>query len=72
MPIFVRVVKGLEVTGTWKVQKGKLRAEGVDPEKISQGSSAQDKLFWLPPGGDSYVPFRKREWDELKGGRVNL
>lgn len=72
VPLFVRVVKGLEVTGTWKVQKGKLRAEGVDLDKISQGPNAQDKLFWLPPGGDSYVPFRKREWEELKGGRVKL
>lgn len=72
VPIFVRVVKGLEVTGTWKVQKGKLRAEGVDLDLISQGPNAQDKLFWLPPGGRVYVPFRKREWDELKGGRVKL
>ena len=77
VPIFVRVVKELEYTGTMKLQKGRLREEGIEPEKIrlgaeSKGETVVDAMYWLPPGGKMYVPFGKREWEEVKGGRVRL
>jgi len=72
VPIFVRVVKELDYTGTFKIQKGKLKAEGVDLDKIEKGPQSSDSIYWLPPGGAAYVPFRRKEWEELKGGRVKL
>lgn len=72
VPIFVRVVKELDYTGTFKIQKGKLKAEGVDLDKIKNGPQSSDSIYWLPPGGTAYVPFAKKEWEELKGGRVKL
>jgi len=79
VPIFLRVVKELSYTGTMKVQKGKLRSEGVDLEAIQQGKETgeggggkEDKMYWLPPGASCYVPFGRKEWDELRGGKVRL
>ncbi|KAF2813457.1 long-chain fatty acid transporter-like protein [Mytilinidion resinicola] len=68
VPIFLRLSPALEYTGTLKIQKGRLKMEGVDPEKVSGG----DKLFWLPPGEESYVPFQNGDWDGLGAGRVKL
>ena len=71
VPIFLRVVPQLEYTGTMKLQKGRLRSEGVDLEKIRQ-SRPEDQIFWLPPGGSKYEVFGQREWEELNGGKVRL
>lgn len=71
VPIFLRVVPGLEYTGTMKMQKGRLRAEGVDLVKIV-ASSPQDRMFWLPPGKDRYVEYTQEAWEDLKAGKVRL
>lgn len=71
VPIFVRVMRHLDYTGTFKIQKGKLKQQGVDPEN-RVGEEARDSMYWLPPGGSAYVPFRRKEWEELKAGRVKL
>ncbi|KAF2496323.1 long-chain fatty acid transporter-like protein [Lophium mytilinum] len=68
VPIFLRLSPALEYTGTLKIQKGRLKMEGVDPEKVSGG----DKVFWLPPGEECYVPFQKGDWEGLGSGRVKL
>ncbi|KAK3182558.1 long-chain fatty acid transporter fat1 [Lecanicillium sp. MT-2017a] len=70
VPLFLRVVDqvggGAQTTGTNKQQKHLLRAAGVKPEAIKDGSV----LYWLKDG--SYVPFGDKEWKELEGGRVKL
>ena len=68
VPIFVRVLRQLDYTGTFKIQKGKLKAEGVDVDRIG----ADEGIYWLPPGEKAYVPFRRKQWEELKSGRVRL
>ncbi|KAI0848486.1 fatty acid transporter [Daldinia vernicosa] len=76
VPIFLRVVKQLEYTGTMKVQKGRLRSEGIDPEAIEKAAKENgeeaDAIYWLPPGEKAYVPFRGKDLQELKGGKVQL
>ncbi|KAK5944143.1 hypothetical protein PMZ80_003424 [Knufia obscura] len=71
VPIFVRVMRQLDYTGTFKIQKGRLKAQGVDPG-MRVGEDEKDSMYWLPPGGSAYVPFRRKEWEELKAGRVKL
>jgi len=71
VPIFVRVVPQLEYTGTMKLQKGRLRNEGIDIDKI-KASSPEDRVFWLPPGAKKYVPYGPKEWEDVKSGRVKL
>ena len=66
IPIFLRVTKELQATGNNKQQKHVLRAQGVEPSKMSNG----DQLFWFKDG--SYVKFGERDWEELSEGRVRL
>lgn len=68
VPLFLRVTPALEYTGTLKIQKGRLKKEGVDPEK----TTGEDKLYWLPPGSDRYLPFGKTEWQGLVDKRIRL
>jgi len=65
VPVFVRIARQMEITGTNKQQKHVIRAQGVDPEK-----TGGDEFWWLK--GGTYVKFGKRDWEELNGGRVKL
>ena len=67
-----------------KLQKGKMRAEGVDPEKIDQsaregsglGGFDSGLIYWLPPASsekeEKYVPFTRGDWEDIVSGRVKL
>ncbi|EFQ31927.1 AMP-binding enzyme [Colletotrichum graminicola M1.001] len=65
LPLFLRVIPphAMQRTGTNKQQKHDLRAQGVKP-------GIPGDVYWLK--NDTYVPFSKRDWDELNGGRVRL
>ncbi|KAJ5959933.1 AMP-dependent synthetase/ligase [Penicillium vulpinum] len=65
-PLFLRVTPVTQSTGNNKQQKHVLRAEGVDPARVSK----KDRLYWLQ--GNTYVPFGQRDWDLLTGGQVRL
>lgn len=67
IPLFLRVMREMQVTGTNKQQKHLLRAEGVDPIKARE---AGDILFWLR--GGTYVEFEDEDWQKLKLGRIQL
>lgn len=68
VPLFLRVTHALEYTGTLKIQKGRLKKEGVDPDKIT----GEDKLYWLPPSSDRYLPFGKKDWQGILDKSVRL
>ncbi|KAG9960534.1 acetyl-CoA synthetase-like protein, partial [Aureobasidium melanogenum] len=67
VPLFLRVVKEFEVTGTSKYTKHGLREQGVDPSK-----TGGDALYWLPVGAEAYEEFGKRDWENIVGGGVKL
>lgn len=67
VPLFLRKMQAIEVTGTLKHQKVALRNEGVDPSK-----AGGDELYWLPPGSDRYMRFGKAEWEKLVDGGAKL
>ena len=71
VPLFLRVAPQLKYTGTFKIQKGQAKREGVDVDAIEEAGSL-DRLFWLPPGEGEYVPYRREDWEALKSGRVRL
>ena len=66
VPVFLRVVREIVATGTNKQQKHVLRLEGVDPAKVVE----TDQVYWL--SGGTYVPFEKKNWDEITAGKVRL
>jgi acyl-CoA synthetase (AMP-forming)/AMP-acid ligase II len=67
VPLFLRMMKEVEVTGTLKHQKVALRNEGVDPDKIGN-----DEVFWLQPGAERYEKFSKKDWQRICDGSAKL
>ncbi|KAL1880138.1 hypothetical protein Daus18300_001501 [Diaporthe australafricana] len=66
VPIFIRLVSEPLSTGNHKQNKVPLKAEGVDPDKVSSG----DAIYWAR--GDTYVPFTRADWEGLSQGRARL
>ncbi len=64
VPLFVRLIKCADVTGTFKLQKVKLRNEGFDASQVS------DPLFLLR--GQSYVPLTEELHQELSAGNYKV
>lgn len=71
VPLFLRVVTQMDYTATNKMQKGKLKADGIVYDKL-RASSPADTLYWLPPGTDAYVPYGSEQWESIKSGSVKL
>jgi acyl-CoA synthetase (AMP-forming)/AMP-acid ligase II len=65
VPIFLRLIKEMQITGTNKQQKHVVRTQGVDPDKVDN-----DVLYWLKDG--TYVKFNQGDWKELNAGRIKL
>jgi fatty-acyl-CoA synthase len=63
-PRFVRVIGRLSTTGTFKIQKTTLRAEGVDPDKVP------DPLYVRLDHG--YSRLTPELWRDVVDGRVRL
>jgi len=67
VPLFLRIRKNVEVTGTLKHQKVALRNEGVDPTNVGE-----DEMFWLEPGADQYSSFSTKDWQRIVTGSAKL
>ena len=71
VPVFIRLVPETDITATMKQQKGRLKSEGVDLDKI-QKVSPGDVVYWMPPGQNTYLPYGKVEWEKVQAGNVKL
>ncbi|GAB7358291.1 hypothetical protein MBLNU230_g2365t1 [Neophaeotheca triangularis] len=67
VPLFLRMPKAFEMTGTMKQTKVALRNGGVEPSKMGE-----DEVFWLPPANDRYVRLGEKDWQAMTGGQVKL
>jgi fatty-acyl-CoA synthase len=65
-PQFLRLLRGLESTGTFKPRKQDLVLEGFDPERIA------DPLFVFDVTTESYVPLDRRRCALLCTGMMRL
>lgn len=63
-PRFVRVLKSIDKTGTFKVQKNELRRDGIDP------NAASGPLYFL--GEDRYIPFNEELRSKVESGEARL
>ena len=57
-------MSGLAKTATFKIQKGDLKKQGVDPATV------QDPLYVRTSGG--YEPLTVERWADIKEGRLQL
>jgi fatty-acyl-CoA synthase len=67
IPVFIRQLKEVAVTSTFKHQKVQLRKEGARLDKV-----AGDALFVLDMAQKTYVPLSKEKWDDLAIGNAKL
>jgi len=65
-PLFVRLVKQLDITGTFKLRKFNLQREGFDPSIIS------DKLFFLHPKTGTYEALSVELFNSIISGAIRL
>ncbi|KAE9992380.1 hypothetical protein EG327_009215 [Venturia inaequalis] len=69
IPHFLRVTCALDYTGTMKIQKGRLKREGID---VGVVGASGDLIYWLADGAEEYVPFTKEHLGALKEGKARL
>ncbi|OTG67106.1 long-chain-acyl-CoA synthetase [Acinetobacter silvestris] len=60
IPVFLRVQKTVETTGTFKYQKNKLKEENFDPKKTS------DRLMVLLPSASAYSDVNAEIYDNIE------
>ncbi|XP_027525892.1 long-chain fatty acid transport protein 1 [Corapipo altera] len=65
-PVFLRLLPHLDTTGTFKLQKTRLRAEGWDPRLVP------DQLFVLDPQRGRYVPLDRGMHQRICSGNAGL
>jgi fatty-acyl-CoA synthase len=65
-PIFVRLGKELETTGTFKHRKVDLVKEGFDPETVP------DPVLFADPSAKSYVPLAPDRYAKIIAGEIRL
>ena len=62
-PLFVRVCAAFEFTGTHKIVKTGLAAQGYDLDRVA------DPLFCRDPASARYVPLDRPRWQAIREGR---
>jgi fatty-acyl-CoA synthase len=63
-PRFIRLLRRLSTTGTFKIQKMELRSDGVDPARVP------DPLYVRTDEG--YIPLTQEVWSDVVEGRLRL
>ena len=66
VPLFVRLLPEVELTGTFKLKKVQLRNEGFDVDKVS------DPLYVMDPAQRSYVPITRDLYQQISTGNSRL
>lgn len=65
-PLFVRIVKELEKTGTYKLKKVKLQEAGFNPNTI------EDNLYFLDIKQKAYVPLSVDIYNKIVNGEMRM
>ncbi|KAK9870445.1 hypothetical protein WA026_008010 [Henosepilachna vigintioctopunctata] len=64
-PIFVRILKKMDITGTYKLKKVDLQREGFDPSKTS------DNIYYMDSSG-SYSLLTKDIYNKIDSGLIRV
>ena len=67
MPLFLRFVDSVDLTGTFKFQKMRYRKEGFNP-----AATGSDAVYVLNKGNMSYVPFDEEQHQKIMSGMVKF
>ena len=64
VPLFLRVKVKMEITGTFKYQKTRLKDEAFDP-----GRTGDDPIYAWLPGTETYVQVTGQVLADIQGGK---
>lgn len=65
-PLFLRILHNVDLTGTYKLQKVKLRKEGFDVSQVD------DQLYYQDSKLGQYVPIDERICEQIRSGEIRL
>jgi fatty-acyl-CoA synthase len=65
-PLFLRIVAGIEITGTFKLKKQELALEGYDRAKV------RDALYMDDRAQQAYTPLDDALYERLQAGKVRV
>jgi fatty-acyl-CoA synthase len=65
-PVFLRIVPGIEITGTFKLRKQELAVQGYDRSKI------EDALYFDDRQQQTYTALDEGAYARLLGGMIRL
>ena len=65
-PVFLRLLRAIDVTGTFKPRKQELLEDGFDPERI------EDALYFDDPRAQAYVPLDVALFAAISAGAVRI
>lgn len=66
VPLFLRVMKSVPLTGTFKLKKVDLQRDGYDITRT------EDKLYFYNAKANKYDPLTKEVYDSIVSGRARL
>lgn len=61
-PVFLRIQRNMDLTGTFKLVKGDLKAEGYDIHRV------HEPLYVLKPRANAYEPLERAFYAEIRAG----
>ena len=64
-PVFVRIIKELETTGTFKLKKGELRDEAYHLEKVKD-----DAVYVREPKSECYTRLTNETYEKINNGSI--
>ena len=67
VPLFLRFVESVDLTGTFKFQKTRYRKEGYNP-----GATGGDPVYVRDKGSMSYVPLDEEKYQEIINGIIKF
>jgi acyl-CoA synthetase (AMP-forming)/AMP-acid ligase II len=66
-PVFVRIIKKLETTGTFKLKKGELRDEAYHLEKVKD-----DAVYVREPKSECYTRLTDETYEKINNGSISF
>lgn len=67
VPLFIRFVPNMNLTGTFKHQKTEFRSQGIELDKIPKD---HQPIYWLR--NKTYVPFTADDYTAIQNVQIKL
>ncbi|KAF5290911.1 hypothetical protein FQR65_LT11493 [Abscondita terminalis] len=66
VPVFIRVMKSVPMTGTYKLKKTELQTDGYDLEKV------KDQMYFYDNKSKTYVELTQQLYSDIVAGKISI